>query len=112
MPLRTCKGVKWEMPIYEFLCLGCGHQFQSLVMREREEKELKCPKCQSEKLKKLISRVTYHASEKDRLASFDPASMTSDAFYKDTRNIGLAAKKGPRRWGWILVTDLRPDWIS
>ena len=87
------------MPIYEFLCLGCSQQFQSLVMREREEKELKCPKCQSEKLKKLISRVTYHASEKDRLASFDPASMTSDAFYKDTRNIGLAAKKRAQQMG-------------
>ena len=90
------------MPIYEFLCLACRNQFQSLIMGEKEEKDLKCPACQGEKLKKLISRFTYHASEKDRLSSFDPASMKSDAFHKDTRNIGLAAKKRAQQMGLDL----------
>ena len=34
------------MPIYEFLCLVCGSQFQSLVMGAKEEEELVCPQCQ------------------------------------------------------------------
>ena len=81
------------MPIYEYQCDGCHRQFQRLMMGKEDEKNIFCPNCGGRSLKKLISRVAYHLSENDRLEAFDPGSRQSDSFYKDTRNIGLAAKK-------------------
>ncbi len=40
------------MPIYEYKCRKCGHKFEKLVFGEEK---IKCPKCQSGMVKKLIS---------------------------------------------------------
>ncbi|MBW1722079.1 MAG: zinc ribbon domain-containing protein [Deltaproteobacteria bacterium] len=90
------------MPIYEYECLACATQFQKLIMSKDQESELQCPKCGGNQYKKLISRVAYHVSEQDRLASFDPHAAKTDAFYRDTRNIGLAAKKRAQEMGVSL----------
>jgi putative FmdB family regulatory protein len=87
------------MPIYEYQCHACGKQFQKLVMKKEEEKTLLCPVCGGESLKKLISRVAYHVSEQDRLESYRPNAARDDSFYKDTRNIGLHAKKRAQQMG-------------
>ncbi len=87
------------MPIYEYHCTGCDSQFQSLVMNRGEEKNLVCPGCGGAELKRLISRVAYHVSESDRLAAYDPESRHDDSFYRDTRNIGLHAKKRAQEMG-------------
>jgi len=87
------------MPIYEYQCRFCHKNFQSIIMNKEEEKELSCPKCRSRDLKRLISRVSYHVSEGDRLANFDPHAVQNDSFYKDSRNIGLAAKKRAQQLG-------------
>ncbi|MBW2614989.1 MAG: zinc ribbon domain-containing protein [Deltaproteobacteria bacterium] len=87
------------MPIYEYQCMACERQFQSLVMKNEDEESLLCPECGSPNLKKLISRVAYHVSESDRLTAFDPKGVQSDSFYKDTRNIGLSAKKRAQQMG-------------
>lgn len=68
-------------------------------MKDEEEKSLFCPKCRGRKLKKLISRVAYHVSERDRLQAYDPSAQKSDSFYKDSRNIGLHAKKRAEQMG-------------
>ena len=87
------------MPIYEYLCQLCGKEFQYLVLRKEDEKNLSCPGCKGRDLKKLVSRVAHHASEQDRLSAYDPSSPKDDAFYKDTRNIGLQAKKRAQQMG-------------
>jgi putative FmdB family regulatory protein len=87
------------MPIYEFECLGCDGQFQSLVMKKEEMDRLTCPGCGGRKLKQLISRVAYHVSEQDRLNGFDQTTPKSDSFYRDSRNIGLQAKKRAQQMG-------------
>lgn len=104
------------MPIYEYQCMSCEEQFQSLVMGNNDEENLLCPECGGGKLKKLISRVVYHMSEQDRLDSFDPAATKSDSFYRDSRNIGLQAKKRAHQMGVDLgqgfeekVEKLRTD---
>lgn len=55
--------------------------------------------CNGRDLKKLISKVAYHTSEQDRLSSYDPNSPQDDSFFKDTRNIGLHAKKRAQQMG-------------
>ena len=68
-------------------------------MGKEDEKNLLCPNCDGRNLKRLISKIAYHVSESDRLAAFNPASRHSDSFYKDTRNIGLSAKKRAHEMG-------------
>ena len=104
------------MPIYEYECRSCTREFQCLVMNADDEKNMECPECQGQDLRRLISRVAYHLSESARLANFDPGSRQSDSFYKDSRNIGLAAKKRAKEMGVDLgssfenkVEKLRTD---
>ena len=93
------------MPIYEYQCLDCAKQFQSLVMREKDEEALLCPGCGNRNLKKLVSIVAYHMSEQARLDSYDPNAYQGDTFYQDTRNIGLNAKKRAQSMGVDLGSD-------
>jgi hypothetical protein len=43
--------------------------------------------------------VAYHVSEQDRLAAYHATAAKDDAFFKDSRNIGLAAKKRAKKMG-------------
>lgn len=42
------------MPLFEYECRECGHQFEALVIGARKTV---CPKCKSEDLEKRVSRV-------------------------------------------------------
>ena len=42
------------MPIYEFVCLKCDHEFESLVPRPGAKSP--CPECGSKKVRQAISR--------------------------------------------------------
>jgi len=68
-------------------------------MNREDEKHLLCPGCGCSDLKRLISRVVYHVSEQDRIDAYDPSASQSESFYKDTRNIGLHAKKRAQQMG-------------
>ena len=104
------------MPIYEYECGNCSREFQRLVMNAGDEKNMACPNCQGQDLRRIMSRVAFHLSESARLDGFDPGSRQSDSFYKDSRNIGLAAKKRAQQMGVDLgssfenkVEKLRTD---
>ncbi len=51
------------MPIYEFVCEDCGETFEELVLGGAIE-GIKCPKCASEKIKKLMSACAFKAGGK------------------------------------------------
>lgn len=87
------------MPIYEYQCLSCETEFQKLILKKEEEKDLLCPECEGQDIKRLISRVAYHLSEGDRLAAFDPNARQNESFYSDSRNIGLRAQKRAQEMG-------------
>jgi len=87
------------MPIYEYQCERCGAEFSALVMKRDQESEVACENCGARDLKRLISRVSYHASEADRLSGYNPGASQPDSFYRDTRNIGLSAKKRAQAMG-------------
>lgn len=42
------------MPVYEYKCEDCGHEFEELT---RGEEQVQCPECESEQVEKLISKV-------------------------------------------------------
>ncbi len=47
------------MPLYEFSCAKCGHEFEELVLSSKPEAiaQVACPTCGSHKVKKKVSAV-------------------------------------------------------
>jgi putative FmdB family regulatory protein len=43
------------MPLYEFSCLDCGIEFESLVMKHSEISEVTCPSCRGKRLEEKVS---------------------------------------------------------
>jgi putative FmdB family regulatory protein len=46
------------MPVYEYLCKGCGHEFER-EQRISEAPVKKCPKCGAAKARRQISRTSF-----------------------------------------------------
>jgi len=53
------------MPMYEYACRGCGHEFETLV---RAGSNPECPTCHSKELEKLLS-VFATTSETNKAAT-------------------------------------------
>jgi putative FmdB family regulatory protein len=53
------------MPIYEYSCKGCGHQFETLV---RSGSTPACPACASTELERQLSLPAVHSSGTHALA--------------------------------------------
>ena len=52
-------GGRWlqpAMPIYEYSCQECDRAFEELVIRRSDEGQVKCPKCGSRRVGRLVSR--------------------------------------------------------
>ena len=47
------------MPLYEYECRQCGHEFEALVIGARKPV---CPRCKSDDLEKRVSRFGTAAS--------------------------------------------------
>ncbi len=51
------------MPIYEFRCLRCSHVFELLKLKKGDERSgLKCPKCSSQEVERVLSSVSVLSS--------------------------------------------------
>jgi len=71
------------MPIYEFECLDCGHQFEYLVLRNTPAAE--CPSCQKHELKQLVSLCAV-SSETIRDANYQSARKKASAAYREKQH--------------------------
>lgn len=85
------------MPIFEYLCRRCGHRFEELVLTAKPR--LACPRCDSPRAQKLVSRVYAHKSETQRLRDFSPEDLRDPSFTRDMRNVGLATQKKLKKTG-------------
>ena len=92
------------MPIYEYRCNQCHREFSSLFLNRKESGKVRCKFCKGSKLTRLLSAFRVHQTEESRLANFDTSRPRGDDYYKDTRNIGLWAKKRMKELG----ADLGP----
>jgi len=92
------------MPIYEYLCNECKKEFSVLILSQKDLSEVSCKICRGKDITRLLSRFSVHQTEDARLASFDTSKPQGDEFYKDSRNIGLWAKKRAKELG----ADLGP----
>jgi len=54
------------MPIYDFKCRGCGHEFEGLVLPARAHPA--CPQCQGQDLERLVSAFAVNSEERSQAA--------------------------------------------
>ena len=53
------------MPVYEYICKECEKEFSEvLTVKEHDTKKIRCPKCRSERVEKVIEPVTVLTSKK------------------------------------------------
>ncbi len=53
------------MPMYEYRCEDCGHEFTTvLTISEHDKTKPKCPKCKSKKVQQTLSSVFVKTSRK------------------------------------------------
>lgn len=63
------------MPLYEFECQKCGEIFEKLLGIDESTNDLRCPKCQAENSRKVLS-VFSSASGGSSGASCIPSGST------------------------------------
>ena len=67
------------MPIYEYACRGCGHEFEQLI---RTGDTPACPSCKGEDLERLLSHVSM-SSEHTRKLNFNKARARAKVVQRD-----------------------------
>lgn len=87
------------MPIYEYRCNDCGKEFSLLILNSRESARVECAACGSPDISRLMSRFAFHQTEASRIDALDTGKPKDESFYKDSRNIGLSAKKRAKELG-------------
>ncbi|HAS87833.1 MAG TPA: zinc ribbon domain-containing protein [Desulfovibrio sp.] len=60
------------MPIYEYKCDVCGHEFEELVFSSSTENP-SCPECKSKDTEKQLSSFSSGASSDDPIPSMPPS---------------------------------------
>jgi putative FmdB family regulatory protein len=94
------------MPIYEYQCQACSKDQSLLFLSQRQAATRpRCKYCGARRLTRLLSRFAYHQTEAARLSGFDTSAPRDESFYRDSRNVGLWAKKRAKQMG----VDLGPQ---
>ncbi|MGQ9776239.1 MAG: FmdB family zinc ribbon protein [Thermodesulfobacteriota bacterium] len=64
------------MPIYEFHCDECNHEFEKLVFHSSEK--IFCPQCHSKKVNRILSTFAFSSGGKFKsTASFSCSSCSA-----------------------------------
>ena len=88
------------MPIYEYACAACGHQFEEW-QKMSDAPVRTCPKCKKKKVERLISRTAFQLKGSgwyaDLYSSSKPGGKESGAESKSSSDAssdgGSAAKE-------------------
>ena len=83
------------MPLYEYECRGCHHQFEQLI---RTGDTPACPKCHSGDLERLLSHVAV-SSENTRQVNFNRARQAAKKVQRDKDHAQWEYEKKHREEG-------------
>lgn len=81
------------MPTYEYVCDGCGHEFELFQMMSDPVKR-KCPRCSQPKLRRLIGTggaIIFRGS------GFFETDYRSDSYRKDAAAEKKSASEKPKK---------------
>ena len=87
------------MPIFEYECAQCRRVSSHVVLNSHKRERRVCPGCNSRKLRRVMSAFSVVESEASRIRNFDTAAPRDESFYRDSRNVGLWAKKRAKEMG-------------
>jgi putative FmdB family regulatory protein len=87
------------MPIYEYECAACGATTSHVMLGSERLAQPDCARCGSPHTRRVMSSFAVVESEAARLNSFDTGKPRDESFYRDSRNVGLWAKKRAREMG-------------
>jgi putative FmdB family regulatory protein len=88
------------MPIYEYECRDCRKKSSFLIMNlERELAGLRCKKCQSSNLSRIVSRVNVIKSEEARMESLADPSKLGGLDENDPKSMARWMKKMGKEMG-------------
>lgn len=93
------------MPIYEYECRGCHRRLSFLVRSAAHASSLRCPRCGSAELSRLMSRFFSPRSEDDRLESLADPGQYGDLDESDPRSMARFMKKMGQEFGDDLGDD-------
>jgi putative FmdB family regulatory protein len=85
------------MPLFEYSCRDCGKRFTFLAGVVAGNDDPRCPQCQSENLKKLISRFSSGRSDDERMEALGDKLETQD--FDDPRQLRRFAREMGREMG-------------
>jgi putative FmdB family regulatory protein len=92
------------MPIFEYECAACGRVSAHVILGTERGGSRQCPHCGSSRTKRVMSSFALVESESSRLDNFDTSKGRDDSYYRDSRNVGMWAKKRAKQMG----VDLGP----
>jgi len=78
------------MPIFEYVCKECEHEFEALVFGKQKAE---CPKCQSRKLEPQLSVFAVSAKSGSAFQSPMPAAAAPCGSCGDARGPGACSLK-------------------
>ena len=96
------------MPIFEYECARCGRTSPHVILGSHKRGRPVCPGCNSVRLRRVMSAFAVVESEASRIQNFDTSKPRDESFYRDSRNVGLWAKKRAKQMG----VDLGPKFES
>lgn len=95
------------MPLFEFSCLDCGKRFTFLSGVVADNSAPRCPVCQSEKLKKLMSHFARGRSDDARMDAM--GEKLEGQNFDDPRELRRFAREMGREMGSETGEDLSDE---
>ncbi len=94
------------MPIYEFECRDCRRKTTALVLSRDRISEVRCKRCGSANLEKLVSRFATPKSEDARMDALADPSAMGDVDENDPKSMARWMKRMGREMGEDFGEDL------
>jgi putative FmdB family regulatory protein len=96
------------MPIYEYDCGGCRRRISLLILNIHNPPPLRCPRCGSEDLTRLLSGFTRIRSEEERLDRLADPSRLGDVDEDDPQSVRRWMQRMGKEMGDELGEDFEP----
>jgi putative FmdB family regulatory protein len=93
------------LPIYEYRCRDCGRKSVFITLSVKSAIDLKCRRCASGNLVKLVSRVAVSRSEESRLESVADPSKFAGLDENDPKSVARWMKRMGKDMGEDMGED-------
>jgi putative FmdB family regulatory protein len=80
------------MPLFDFRCRACGHQFETLV-RSQDVTAPQCPTCHSIDLERLLPTFAVSSSEKTQAAADKKRHQEASVARRDNIAMDIEAER-------------------